>query len=300
MKNKILILLVILITYNTMSAQDKIENPDILIPQRDFKLMDLKEKVIGSEQITDLTENRFSYDILNLNNDDKKKSPVLAAAMSALIPGTGQFYAKNYVKSAIFLGVEAGLWITYAIFQKKGDEQTDVYRKYADDNWSVRKYAGWLVDQGFQGSGQINLSTQDLEQLRLQINACEDSAGFSHKLPPFGDQQYYEVIGKYQNYVSGWSEAFGVTKNNYQTYKLAQVDFYMNERERANTYYNNGSLTLTVVIVNHLLSAADAVWSVSLFNKSLEVKTSVNVKYIYSMSDFKYNLTPFANIKVSF
>lgn len=300
MKNKILILLVIIFTCNTLSAQDIIENKDMSIPSGDFRLMDLKENVIGSEKVTGLTENKFSGEKINLFNSDKEKNPILAAALSAIVPGTGQFYAKNYVKSAIFLGVEAGLWITYAIFQKKGDDQTDIYRKYANDNWSVRKYASWLKTEGFPGSGIIDPNLQNLEILRQQINACEDSAGFSHKLPPFGDQQYYEVIGKYQNYVSGWSEAIGVTKNNFQTFKLAQVDFYMNERERANTYYNNGSLTLTVVIVNHILSAADAVWSVSIFNKSLEVKTSVNVKYIYSMSDFRYNLTPFANLKVSF
>lgn len=300
MKNKILILLVIIFTCNTLSAQDIIENKDMSIPSGDFRLMDLKENVIGSEKVTGLTENKFSGEKINLFNSDKEKNPILAAALSAIVPGTGQFYAKNYVKSAIFLGVEAGLWITYAIFQKKGDDQTDIYRKYADDNWSVRKYASWLKTEGFPGSGIIDPNLQNLEILRQQINACEDSAGFSHKLPPFGDQQYYEVIGKYQNYVSGWSEAIGVTKNNFQTFKLAQVDFYMNERERANTFYNNGSLTLTVVIVNHILSAADAVWSVSIFNKSLEVKTSVNVKYIYSMSDFRYNLTPFANLKVSF
>jgi hypothetical protein len=260
--------------------------------------MDLKENVIGRQKVTDFYENKFSGEILN--NNDKEKSPILAAAMSAIIPGTGQFYAKKYVKSAIFLGVEAGLWIAYAIFQKKGDDQTDSYRKYADENWTIQKYATWLKTEGFPGSGSIDPGLENLEILRQQVNACEDSSGFSHKLPPIGDQQYYEVIGKYQNYVSGWSEAFGVTKNNYQTFKLAQVDYYMNERELANTYYNNGSMTLTVVIVNHLLSAADAVWSVSVFNKSLKVSTSVNVKYIYSMSDFKYNLTPFANLKVSF
>jgi len=300
MKNKILILLVILITSNTMSAQDITDEKEMSIPSGDFRLMDLKEKVVGSNKYTEITESKFSDGIINPDNGVKEKNPLLAATMSAIIPGTGQFYAKNYVKSAIFLGLEAGLWITYAIFQKKGDDQTDVYRKYADENWSVRKYASWLKTEGFPGSGIIDPNLQNLEILREQINACEDSAGFSHKLPPFGDQQYYEVIGKYQNYISGWSEAIGVTKNNFQTYKLAQVDFYMNERERANTFYNNGSMTLTVVIVNHILSAADAVWSVSLFNKSLEVKTSVNVKYIYSMSDFRYNLTPFANLKVSF
>ncbi|MBN1632784.1 MAG: hypothetical protein JW917_01305 [Ignavibacteria bacterium] len=296
MKIEILILLVAVLICNLLQAQDsKDNNPEII-----SKKLDLKEQVIGSKNELILKENKFSNDIFAKKTDNNEKNPILAAALSVVVPGAGQFYAKSFVKSAVFLGLEAGLWITYAIFQKKGDNQTNFYRKYADDNWSVRKYAEWLKTEGFSGSGSIDPGIENLEILRMQINACEDSAGFSHKLPPYGDQQYYEVIGKYQNYVSGWSEATGVTKNNYQSYKLAQVDYYMNERELANTYYNNGSLTLTVVILNHLLSAADAVWSVSLFNKSLEVRTSVNVKYIYSASNFKYNLTPFANLSLSF
>ena len=297
MKIKIIILLVSVLTCNILRAQDSEQNnPDII-----YKKLDLKEQIIGNKTGLRLKENKFSNDILSEKNSDNKKSPILAAALSAVVPGAGQFYAKSFIKSAIFLGIEAGLWITYAIFQNQGDDQTDFYRNYADDNWDIRKYAGWLVDEGFEGSGQINLSTQDLEQLRLQVNACEDSSGFSHKLPPFGDQQYYEVIGKYRTYMSGWSEVSGITKNNYETIALpSQINYYMDEREQANTYYNNASLTLTVVIVNHLLSAADAVWSVSIFNKSLEVKTSVNVKYIYSASNFKYNLTPFANLRLSF
>ena len=28
----------------------------------------------------------------------------------------------------------------------------------------------------------------------------------SHNLPPHGDQQYYELIGKYHQYSSGWND----------------------------------------------------------------------------------------------
>jgi len=299
MKNKIIItVLVILMSGLNLFSQDINESNIEKSVKKEFRKLDLKEKLTG----VDLkVQDKIDYNDIMKKQEKKEKSPILGGALSAVLPGAGQFYGENLLKSAIFLGVEAGLWVTYAIFQNKGNEQTDFYEKYADENWDVRKYATWLKTEGFPGSGSIDPSLQNIEVLRLQVNACEDSSGFSHKLPPFGDQQYYEVIGKYRNYIPGWSQVFGITKNNYQTIPVPeQINYYMNEREQANTYYNNGSLTLTVVIVNHILSAADAVWTVSMFNKSLEVKTSVEMKYIYSLSNFQYNLTPFANLNLSF
>ena len=103
---------------------------------------------------------------------------------SGIIPGTGEFYAKSYIKGAIFLAIEAGLWIAYANYENKGDEQTQNYQNYANQNWDVYKYAGWLKDQNFSGSDGIDLSANK-ETLRRQINVCE-AQNFSHQLPPYG------------------------------------------------------------------------------------------------------------------
>ena len=74
----------------------------------------------------------------------------------------------------------------------------------------------------------------------------------------------------------------------------------MSDRQQANKYYDNGTTAITVVIVNHVLSAADAIWSVSVFNKKLDMKTSMRVEYLYNSSELQYRLTPFANLKVYF
>ncbi len=262
--------------------------------------LELKNKVLNDDKNIDITNNVFSNH--NINRDStKEKELMLGGLMSAVLPGAGQFYAKKYIKSAVFLAVEAGLWVTYAIFQKKGDDQTEMYQNYANNNWSIRRYASWLQRYGFPGSGVIDLNAPN-EVLRGQVNICEDSSGFSHKLPDFGDQQYYEVIGKYQTYISGWSTADPnvITRNNYENYHLPQVAQYMSDRQQANKYYDNGTTAITVVIVNHVLSAADAIWSVSVFNKKLDMKTSMRVEYLYNSSELQYRLTPFANLKVYF
>jgi hypothetical protein len=258
-----------------------------------FRNMELANKVVHNNKSVEV--NKFS-----INEDKKEKSPYLGALFSAVIPGAGEFYAKSYIKSAIFFAVEVGLWTVYGIYQKKGNNQTDYFQNYANTNWDIRKYARWLKDQSFQGSSGINPDEQNIEVLRAQLNVCEEQ-NFSHTLPAFGEQQYYEVIGKYQNFISGWSTAGAdITKNNYEHYVLPQVQNYMSDRQKANDYFDWASRSVDVIILNHILSAADAAWSVSLYNKQLQINTQLNFRNVYSSKNNKYNLTPFANIRINF
>ena len=47
---------------------------------------------------------------------------------------------------------------------------------------------------------------------------------------------------------------------------------YSYDRQEANSYYDKATTSLTLVVLNHILSAADAAWSVSMFNKDLKSK----------------------------
>jgi TM2 domain-containing membrane protein YozV len=263
------------------------------------KRQELQNKIVYND-------NRISPkdSVINNPQEDKenpnKKSVFLGGVLSGIIPGAGEFYAKTYLKGAVFLAAEVGLWVAYTIYQKKGDHQTDFYQNYANQNWNMRKYAAWLQAQGFPKASDINLNSPD-DVLRAQINACEE-VNFSHTLPPSGEQQYYEVIGKYQNFISGWSTADpnAITKNNYLDYKMPQVDQYMWDRQRANTFYNDGSLMLTGVIINHLLSIADGAWSVVRYNNRLDLKTNINVQGEYSFIMQKTVLVPHLNVSFIF
>jgi hypothetical protein len=305
---KTLVLIVLLILFTGFSySQVKDEITDINnLPELNIKhqkSLELKDKIIYSEDRFSFKDSVYESPVEKPDNPNKK-NPFLGGLFSGLIPGAGQFYAKSYIKSASFLAAEVGLWIAYSIFQKKGNDQTDLYETYANNYWSMRKYGQWLRDQGFHSSGQINPLENDLEVLRHQINICEEDPqnGFSHTLPKPGDQQYYEVIGKYQTYICGWSSADPnvINKNNYLSYKLAQVDGYMSDRQKANDYFDRGSLMITVVIVNHLLSAADGVWSVVRYNSNLDIKTSFDVHSRYSAALQKSVLVPQFNLSINF
>ncbi|MEO8210820.1 MAG: hypothetical protein ABI840_09665 [bacterium] len=283
--------LFIISSYNYSISQSLTEVP------QNFKKSELSNKVISQDYNDD---SKFKIDLSDQTKVGEK-SPYLGALFSGIIPGTGEFYSKHYLKGAIFLAIETGLWIAYGSFQSQGNEQTDQYEAFANQNWSINKYAQWLVQQGFSGSGAItDPLTSNHEVLRREVNIVE-AQNFSHQLPPFGDQQYYELIGKYQNFVPGWGDAdlMVVNRNNYISYKTAMYTGYSYDRQQANDYYNNASTMTSLVIVNHVLSAADAAWSVSMFNKNLKVKTGVHMENKYSYLGER-KLIPVANLNVTF
>lgn len=268
-----------------------------LSADKNNSIQELSSKVVQGGLSPDIRMNG----VLSEVDSSRLKSPVLGAILSAVVPGAGEFYAKSYIKSAIFLAVEAGLWVAYATFQNKGSDQTTSYQNYADQHWSALRYATWLKNQSFPGSGSIDLNS-DPATLRRQINSCEEQSGFSHTLPVYGEQQYYEVIGKYRTYTCGWDQAGSdITKNNYETYPiLTQVNFYMDERQKANTYYDRGTTTMMVVILNHIASAVDGVISVNSFNNKLSVQGNVSFSPVYSVREGRSVVTPFFNLKVGF
>ncbi len=230
----------------------------------------------------------------------EEKSILLGMGLSALLPGAGEYYAKSYIKAAIFLGVEVLAWASHIYFQNKGNKQNESFEAFANANWSITRYAHWLVNEGFEGASNINPQEPDPQVLASQIRICE-AQNFSHTLPDLYSQQYYELIGKYQNFVAGWADAEGnVNINNFNTYKSAMYNYYANERQKANDYFNYAKTGITVVIVNHILSIADAAWSVSIYNKNLKMQTGLEMKSYLNPALTGYHAVPTLRLKVDF
>jgi hypothetical protein len=215
--------------------------------------------------------------------EPRHKSPWLAAGMSLVVPGSGEFYAENYWKSALFLAVEVGAWALAYHFDKKGDSQTDFFQGYADQHWNVVQYAEYTIDNFVPATQQAEYLSRVIpnrgtgrpwEQVNWDaLNQMEREIGgfYSHTLPRYGEQQYYELIGKYPQFNQGWDDAnlslppdyFVIKKNLTERYL-----YYSSERGKANDYYRNASTFVTVAVINHLLSAADAAWTTSSYNRA--------------------------------
>jgi hypothetical protein len=222
--------------------------------------------------------NYLSENVLVLQGDKNTthtKSPFLAAALSAAVPGSGEFYSKSYVKSGAFFAAEIISWVVNLSYNRKGDRATREFQNFADLNWSVVEYAAWINENGRNYNPNVNCFVTIDPNTSLppwkrvnwaELNQCERLLGglFSHSLPPYGDQQYYELIGKYPQYNPGWADAdrSHISEENIS----ALFRSYAGMRGRANDFYNVASTAILVVVLNHILSAADAAWSASRYN----------------------------------
>ena len=237
----------------------------------------------------------------NVSPDKKKeKSPFLGALMSLVLPGSGEFYGGNLLKAVIFLGVEAAGWGVYAYLQHKGDTKTDAYQAYADQYWSINTYVQWLNDN-FSAGLDPNKGWDQLQAIRNF-----ESSHFSHTMPDKGSQQFYELIGKYQNFQAGWTNLSHIPNKTpgdpyyYETYRDQVFLDYAYSREDANHFYNYATTGIYFVVLNHLLSAADAAWTVSKYNKNLSVQTGLRMERVINPYTFEYETKPTLNVAFNF
>jgi hypothetical protein len=222
------------------------------------------------EQISD--SSGFAADVPH------EKSPWIAGALSLAVPGAGEFYSESYVKSALFLAAEAAGWVIAYNYDKKGDRQTDVFQNYADQYWNVVEYALWVKTQVPTFPITIDQNASLAPWLRVnweELNAAEGQvSGFSHRLPPHGDQQYYELIGKYVQYSPGWNDFDEVLPldGSPNFYGYAQM------RKKANDFYDVANISLSLLVVNHILSAIDAYFTAAAFNNSVKAEARLNMR----------------------
>jgi len=250
-----------------------------------------------------------SYPELNRNPiaDDLpgKKSPVLSGVLSAILPGAGQVYNEDWWIAGVFVAVEAALIVTAVTYDNKGDDQTAYFESYADDytnpehNWSVVRYAEWLVEYEYNNDPELlnrivisnDESLPPWERVNwAELNTAETG---SHNLPPHGEQQYYELIGKYHQYSGGWNDYTGGANNSQIS---PNYIYYSGQRGLANDYYNNASTAIMGVYINHVLSAAEAVWGATRFNNNLAVNFRVEPFNFASGTE----LVPTLKVKFSF
>jgi hypothetical protein len=210
-----------------------------------------------------------------------KKSPWLAGGLSIVLPGAGEFYSESYLKSAIFLAAEAALWVLAYTYDHKGDRQTDFFQDYANAHWSVVNYAQYALTHlappggNYQpiipGTGGyppwMRVNWAELNRMESDISATAAGQYYSHLLPAYNTQQFYELIGKYPQFNQGWDDA--PPSFNYGNQLSAELLYYSGQRGQANTYYTTASTYIAIVLVNHIVSAVDAVLTAGSYNRGL-------------------------------
>jgi hypothetical protein len=186
--------------------------------------------------------------------------PLKAVAMSAIIPGAGQAYNKSWIKAAAFLAAEAGGWFANRHYDSRGDALTDEFEAFADAHWSEDRYWDFIYAQCLRDPDheQYNCSRDNIASLRAW-----ERDHFSHHLPETKNQTYYENIGKYDQFNSGWDDTQGGPRDsaNREKYDFMRAD--------ANSQYSAATLFASALLLNHVVSAIDAAWTTNRYNKKI-------------------------------
>jgi len=232
-----------------------------------------------------------------------EKSPWLAAVLSLALPGAGEAYAGSYLKGALFFAAEATMWAFAYSYDKKGDDQTAAYKNYANEHWSAVRYIDWTASHlGFLNPNLTKSADDYLlliypdEEMCDPPFSCVDWAelnnmerdiavagnGYTHALPYYGEQQYYELIGKYEQFSRGWDDSGDLhpeldndvpIRNTSNRYNI-----YSDMRAEANNQYDIATTFVNIAVVNHVLSAIDAFWTVTRLNKSLHAEVRMKLQ----------------------
>ncbi len=267
----------------------------------------------------------------------------LAFGLSAVVPGLGQAYNKQWIKTALFVAAEVALIAGYSTWQGQGNDGRDAYQVFAHNDWSPLRYAVWLnayvvyleTDLGTPISASPietngNILSVDFQNpdswtseealfvhsLFLEIRAVENNvyhpetgASFSHKLPFFGEQQYYELIGKYFQFAPGWDDYPAwvdkngnfiqsidpeMTASDGSKPNVSDTFFrYAEDHGQANDYLRRASRVSLFFVVNHLIAAIDAAVFAKIHNNRLQATVQMS-------QDTSGALQPVASVRVKF
>lgn len=175
------------------------------------------------------------------------KKPGVGILLSAAVPGAGQIYAGSWKRGLIYLSLEAAMWIGYFSWKDEGEEWKDRFRDYADTHWSEDEWRAWMAQNPTFGDT-------------------------THTLPDTKTQQYYEMIGKYNQFKAGWDDWVedgpDLTPNR---------DHYESMRDRSNRYLIRASYCTMIAFANHVISAFDAAFTVRRLNRRIETKMRVHM-----------------------
>ncbi len=195
----------------------------------------------------------------------KEKSTKKAFIYSLFIPGAGEYYAESGIKTGIFLGLEAAFWIGYFSYHSKGQDKESQFMAYADQYWDKNGYIEFLGD-----SCNVNSPTSDLEPC---VYGDNDTSYWTHHLPDTKNQEYYEMIGKYDQFVYGWEDT------QYPSNAISDLrETYMDMRYDANKLFDKAKYAVMGVLANHLLSAFDAAYTAKRYNQKADRFAEINFK----------------------
>jgi hypothetical protein len=197
------------------------------------------------------------------------KSPRKAFFLSVLFPGAGELYAGAKVRAAVFFALEVAGLGAYLSWNGEGNDIEDEFRSRADSSWVPGDYLAWrnsTISRNSSITHALPCSTDIVE------NSSVGGGGLpvSQLLKGCGGtevQQYYELIGKYDQFVAGWKDLEQIESgsptlptqvDSVEKYQSETRFDYEVQRDDSNRYLKRASSVTGLLLVNHVISAIDA------------------------------------------
>ena len=194
----------------------------------------------------------------SVSSGKPEKSPGRALLFSAVLPGAGEFYAGAWKRAALFFGLEVAGLALWSSWNGEGKDLETKFRELADSDkgWDVLDYLAW-------DSSSISSRSSKTHHLPCQEFIEDDGKEFSD-CPD--KQQYYELIGKYDQFIAGWTDVNDPTGNavefseidSVENYHSAQRLDYEDRRNESNKLLKRATNVTGLILVNHVLSAISA------------------------------------------
>lgn len=180
---------------------------------------------------------------------------------SAALPGAGQFYTRSWVKGLAFLAAEVALWMGSSHWNDEGDRIKNKFHAFVDDEMD------WA---GTPWEGSPWKHRWDYDKWVSMYNSGSDPS--THNLPHDEEgnivktQQYYEMIGKYDQFKQGWIDWVPGSPD-----LTAVRDQYETLRDDSNRAYIKASYCSMAILGNHLISALDAALTIHKVNAKAQM-----------------------------
>lgn len=239
-----------------------------------------------------------------------KRSVGLAFVSSALVPGLGQGVVNDqWVKSGVFVALEVAALYGHFKNMDLGRDLERQYWNYVETGWSAAKYVQFLVDHhnfyfpnnpksyndlatsgsnlaaliengAFAANVRQEWPLIDIQKLRAleaqTLYGGTSGNAFSHILPDYGSQQYYELVSKYFQFGPGWKD-FNVPVNqiNWELEGMSEAwRAGAAKSKRFNDRLRTARNMASIVFVNHIISGFDALFAARLHNHRIETAFS--------------------------
>ena len=145
----------------------------------------------------------------------------LPVLFSLLVPGTGELYLGHYVRGSLLLAAEITAWAGYAHYHSQGLDKREEYEAFADAHWD---YDRW-IDEHLATEGLVDPTFEELDSIgRYHWDQWPGYHTWHSKEEE--KQNYYENIGKYDWFISGWEDWDGSSHDTSlrTTYRGMRID----------------------------------------------------------------------------